>query len=150
MKIEEIIQLIESVSKNKLDKFTYEKDGEKLHISKSTPEIVHEEKVFDASCITNTKPEEENIIKKEQEVLNINSDNIVLSPLVGTFYKSSSPESKAFVEVGSVVKKGQILGIIEAMKLMNEIESEFDGVVEAILVEDGDIVEYGQALFRIR
>ncbi len=72
------------------------------------------------------------------------------SPLVGTFYNASSPESEPFVKVGDPVKKGQVLGIIEAMKLMNEIECEFDGVVEAILIGNEDVVEYGQPLFRIR
>ncbi len=72
------------------------------------------------------------------------------SPLVGTFYNAASPDSDAFVSVGDTVKKGQVLGIIEAMKLMNEIESEYDGVVEAVLVNNEEVVEYGQPLFRIR
>lgn len=79
----------------------------------------------------------------------INSDKIVVSPLVGTFYSSSSPEAENFVKVGDTVKKGQVLGIVEAMKLMNEIESEYDGVVEEIMVGNEDVVEYGQPLFRI-
>jgi acetyl-CoA carboxylase biotin carboxyl carrier protein len=73
----------------------------------------------------------------------------VKSPMVGTYYKSPEPGSKAYVAVGDRVKKGQILCIIEAMKIMNEIESEFSGVVREILVEDAQPVEYGQALFRI-
>ena len=80
----------------------------------------------------------------------ISSDKVVVSPLVGIFYSAPSPEAHSFVEVGDRVKKGQVLGIIEAMKLMNEIESEYDGVVEAILVNNEDVVEYGQPLFRIR
>lgn len=80
----------------------------------------------------------------------IDSGNVVVSPLVGIFYSASSPDAEAFVKVGDRVKKGQVLGIIEAMKLMNEIESEYDGVVEAILVKNEDMVEYGQPLFRIR
>lgn len=80
----------------------------------------------------------------------IDADQVVTSPLVGVFYSASSPDADAFVKVGDRVKKGQVLGIIEAMKLMNEIESEYDGVVEAILVKNEDVVEYGQPLFRIR
>ena len=73
----------------------------------------------------------------------------VKSPMVGTFYKSPEPGAKAYVSVGDRVSKGQVLCIIEAMKIMNEIESEFAGVVREILVEDAQPVEYGQALFRI-
>jgi acetyl-CoA carboxylase biotin carboxyl carrier protein len=71
---------------------------------------------------------------------------VVKSPMVGTFYRSASPGAKAFVEVGDTVKKGQPVCIIEAMKLMNEIESDADGVVKAILVENGQPVEYGEPL----
>lgn len=74
----------------------------------------------------------------------------VESPLVGTFYAAPSPDDEPFVKVGDTVKKGQVIGIVEAMKLMNEIECEFDGVVAEILVKDGDMVEYGQPLFVIR
>ena len=75
--------------------------------------------------------------------------NSVKSPMVGTFYLKPSPTSAPYVEVGSKVKKGTILCIIEAMKLMNEIESEYDGEIAEILVKDGETVEYGKPLFRI-
>ena len=78
------------------------------------------------------------------------SGNVVKSPLVGTFYNAPSPDAETFVKVGDTVKKGKVLGIVEAMKLMNEIESEFDGTVEQILVENEEVVEYGQPLFVIR
>jgi acetyl-CoA carboxylase biotin carboxyl carrier protein len=77
------------------------------------------------------------------------SGQVVTSPFVGTFYRSPSPDQPSFVEVGSVVKKGQPLCIIEAMKLMNEIESELSGKVVEILVQNGQPVEFGQALFRL-
>jgi acetyl-CoA carboxylase biotin carboxyl carrier protein len=73
----------------------------------------------------------------------------VKSPMVGTFYRAPAPEAPPYVEIGSTVKKGQTLCILEAMKLMNELESEVDGVVREILVENSDPVEYGQVLFRI-
>jgi acetyl-CoA carboxylase biotin carboxyl carrier protein len=75
--------------------------------------------------------------------------HVVKSPMVGTFYRASAPDAKAFVEVGDTVKAGQTICIIEAMKLMNEIESDQDGVVKAILVENGQPVEYGEPLFVI-
>src|SRR5512146_2825696 len=73
----------------------------------------------------------------------------VKSPMVGTFYKSPEPGAKAYVAVGDRVSKGQIVCIIEAMKIMNEIESEYSGVVREILVEDAQPVEYGQVLFKV-
>ena len=74
----------------------------------------------------------------------------VTSPFVGTFYRAASPEAANFVEVGSIVKKGQTLCIVEAMKLMNEIECEYAGTIVEVLVENGKSVEYGQKLFMIR
>ena len=74
----------------------------------------------------------------------------IKAPLVGTFYAAPSPDQPPFVQVGDTVKKGQVIGIVEAMKLMNEIESEYDGIVEEILVKNEETVEYGQPLFRIR
>jgi acetyl-CoA carboxylase biotin carboxyl carrier protein len=75
--------------------------------------------------------------------------HVVKAPMVGTFYRTPSPDAKAFVEVGQTVKEGQTICIIEAMKLMNEIEADAAGVVKAILVENGQPVEYGQPLFII-
>jgi len=73
--------------------------------------------------------------------------HVVKAPMVGTFYRSPSPDAKAFVEVGQAVKEGEVICIIEAMKLMNEIDSDAAGTVKAILVENGQPVEYGQPLF---
>ena len=72
------------------------------------------------------------------------------SPFVGTFYRAASPDNPSFVDVGQVVKKGQVLCIVEAMKLMNEIEAEVDGTIVALLAENGQPVEYGEPLFQIR
>ncbi len=78
------------------------------------------------------------------------SNLYVTSPFVGTFYRAPNPEAKPFVEVGDRVTKGQVLCIVEAMKLMNEIESELDGTIAQILIENGKSVEYGEPLFKIR
>ncbi len=97
----------------------------------------------------------ESKINELQDADNINENKnqltgkSITSPLVGTFYNAESPQDKPFVAVGDTVKKGQVIGIIEAMKLMNEIESDYDGVVKEILVNNEDIVEYGQPLFII-
>ena len=77
-------------------------------------------------------------------------EDYITSPIVGTFYSAPSPEAKAFVKVGDVVKAGQTVCILEAMKLMNEIESEFDCEIEAVLVSNEQKVEYGQPLFKVK
>ncbi len=74
----------------------------------------------------------------------------IKSPIVGTFYRAPSPDAPSYVEVGSNVKKGQPLCILEAMKLMNTLEAEYDGVIEEILVQNGDLVEFDQPIFKIR
>lgn len=90
--------------------------------------------------------------KNNEKEITIDDKNIsvVASPMVGTFYSSASPESPAFVEAGGTVSKGKIICIIEAMKLMNEIESDYSGIIVERLVNDGDMVEYGQPLFKIK
>ena len=103
---------------------------------------------------------ESNLEKNEEISNNVNSEKeiviedknikVITSPMVGTFYSSASPESPAFVEAGKPVSKGNVICIIEAMKLMNEIESDYNGTVVERLVNDGDMVEYGQPLFKIK
>ena len=91
-------------------------------------------------------------IKEESTVLKetvFDKEKEIVSPLVGTFYEASQEGAEPFVTVGSQVKKGQVLAIVEAMKLMNEIESEQDGVITEICVKNGEAVEYGQTLFKI-
>ena len=92
-----------------------------------------------------TKTEVETIKTSEQ----VTNGHSITSPMVGTFYRSSSPDTAAFVEVGSTIKKGDTLCIIEAMKILNEIESDKDGVIKQILVENGNPVEFGEPLFII-
>lgn len=98
------------------------------------------------------KPEEEisePITLMPVDKVELKEGSIVNSPVVGTFYATSSPDAPPYVKTGDKVKKGDILCIIEAMKIMNEITSEYDGEVAEIMVENGDMVEYGQSLFRI-
>ena len=87
--------------------------------------------------------------KATPPVEEVDEASYITSPFVGTFYRSPSPEAAAYVDVGQVVKKGQVLCIIEAMKLMNEIEAEVEGRILAVLVQNGRPVEYGEPLFKI-
>lgn len=89
------------------------------------------------------------VVTPAEPVVPVIEGHVVKSPMVGTFYRSPSPESKVFVEVGSTVALGDTLCIIEAMKLLNEIEADHAGVIKAILVENGQPVEYGEPLFII-
>ena len=169
MNIEEMTKLIKAVADNKLTSFEI-KDGEfKLSIKceKEAPQIVMAQApavpvaaavpaaapsafvpaapVAPAAAAPAASPAPAAALEASEE-----GGKVITSPLVGTFYSASSPDAEPFVKEGDTVKKGQVLGIIEAMKLMNEIESEFDGVVEAVLVSNEEVVEYGQPLFRIR
>jgi len=150
MTIEDMVTLIEAVSENGLTSFEYEEGNQKLVLKKKNKEYVMQSASAPGISLSQTVQAVDTPMIVQTESINIGSDNVVTSPLVGTFYNASSPDAEPFVKNGDHVKKGQVLGIIEAMKLMNEIESEFDGVVEGVLVNNEDIVEYGQPLFRIR
>ena len=144
MEYEKIKQLIEDFGNSKLSNIHLDfPDGTKIRMEKRDQEIVKlvNEPIKEvAEKVPSTQgPKDEPI----QE------GNIVKSPMVGTFYMKPSPDADPYVEVGKQVKKGDVLCIIEAMKLMNEIESEFTGEVKEILVKDGEMVEYGKPLFRI-
>jgi len=143
MEYEKIKQLMEDMGNSKLTAIDIEfPDGTKISMKKD--EI--QEKVIQNTTVAqvqNTTGEPIKEDKKEEK------GNIVKSPMVGTFYIKPSPTAQAYIEIGKEVKKGDVLCIIEAMKLMNEIESEYAGKVTEILVKDGDIVEYGTPLLRI-
>lgn len=141
MEKEQLIELIQTVSSSKLTEFQYEENGIKIGMKKECQVVYGVEKELPAPQI---KGEE---TQKSEE---IQEGKIVTSLLVGTFYASPSEDAEPFVRVGDTVAKGQTLAIVEAMKLMNEIESEFDGTIEEILVENGAPVEYGQPLFIVR
>ena len=142
MEYEKIKQLIEEMGNSKLTAVDIEfPDGTKISMKKDKMQ----EKI-----IQNIPIVENNTIENQiKENTNEKKGNIVKSPMVGTFYLKSSPTAEPYVEIGKEVKKGDVLCIVEAMKLMNEIESEYTGKVTEILVKDGETVEYGTPLFRI-
>ena len=141
MQIDEIIKLIETVSKNDVDSLNYATDSEKIVIKKNKKKFVTGE--IQAAPVMQSVSFEAVSEKENTKV----SGHTVTSPLVGTFYSAPSPDAPSFVNVGDRVKKGQVIGIIEAMKLMNELESDFDGVIKEILAKDETVVEFGQPLF---
>ena len=160
MNIDEILTLVQAVSDSKLTSFKLDQGDMHISLKKekeeakiitvSAPGAVAAVPASTAAASTSVSTEIPAAAPEAAEHHDIASDKVITSPLVGTFYSSSSPDAESFVKEGDTVKKGQVLGIIEAMKLMNEIESEYDGVIEAILVNNEEVVEYGQPLFRIK
>lgn len=145
MEYEKIKQLMEDMGNSKLTAIDIDlPDGTKISMKKETTVKVTTPVV--EQIITTENMSEEEIKETSLDAI---KGNIVKSPMVGTLYLKPSPTSEAYVEVGKNVKKGDTLCIIEAMKLMNEIESEFEGKVKEILVKDGEAVEYGKPLFII-
>lgn len=124
-------------------------DGEKMITIKSkkaAQQVVMPAAAAPVSAPVQASAQENAPAKKAEEV----SGNIIKSPIVGTFYASPSPDKPPFVKVGDSVKKGDVIMIIESMKLMNEVQSDFDGVVEKILVANGEAVEYDQPVMIIK
>lgn len=142
MEYEKIKQLIEEMGNSKLTAVDIEfPDGTKISMKKDKVQ----EKIIQSTSIV----ENDTIENQIKEDKNEKKGNIIKSPMVGTFYLKPSPTAEPYIEIGKEVKKGDVLCIIEAMKLMNEIESEYTGKVTEILVKDGETVEYGTPLFRI-
>ncbi len=136
MEYADIQKIIDSMGNSNLTALDIEfPDGTKINMRKEYTNVVVEK----------TPIKEENTTPLPVA----NNAKTVKAPMVGTFYSKSSPKAEPYVNVGSQVKKGDVLCMIEAMKLMNEIESEWDGKIKEILVKDGEMVEYGKPLFII-
>jgi acetyl-CoA carboxylase biotin carboxyl carrier protein len=156
----QIKDLINTIDNSTLRIFELECENIKLKLSKNDESLSKSDKVVNNSIPSvqeNVKKsfKEETVKETSKEALKESTSidknvNIVKSPLVGTYYSSPTPGGKPYVEVGSKVKKGDKLCIVEAMKIMNEILSDFDGEVVEVLRRDEDIVEFGMPLFKIK
>ena len=150
MEFENLLTLIKTVSDSELTDFDYEENGTRIRLKKKKETVV----VAGASADVPIAPlaAAQAAIQNSETVADADREPegmIVKSPLVGTFYAAPAEDAAPFVSVGDLVKKGQTLAIVEAMKLINAIESDFDGKVAEVYVENGQAVEYGQPLFRI-
>lgn len=146
MNYQEIKQLMEDMGNSKLEALEIDfPDGTKISMKKNQKKekVVHTQKEEHPNKKQEVIVEDRNVV---QEV----SYKEIKSPMVGTFYASASPDKDAFVKVGDKISKGQVLCIVEAMKLMNEIESEFDGEIVEVCVQNEEIVEYGQVMFKVK
>ena len=158
MDYEQIKKLIDDMGSANIDELEIEfPEGMKISMKKNTEKEVvvanNMQTQPQTQSISNAVPtiqvNTENNVVKEQQKCEENY-KVIKSPMVGTFYASPSPDKDAFVKVGDNVKKGQVVCIVEAMKLMNEIESEFDGEIVEVCANNGDVVEYGMPLFKIK
>lgn len=148
---EEIKKLIEDLGRADFEELNVElPDGVKLTMKKSSNKEskVLTNDISEASVVTVVNGDNEKLLQNKN-VLN-ESLKVITSPMVGTFYASPAPNAKSYVSVGDKVKKGQVVCVIEAMKLMNEIESEYDGEITEVCVSNEGVVEYGQPLFKIK
>jgi len=150
MNIDFIKKLIKLVEESNIGEIQISRFGTKIRISKNGTGVSIQPPVKAQTPSPPSVLEEKEEVKKE-EVEEEKKENlfVVKSPIVGTFYRAPAPDAKPYVEVGDIVKEGQVLCIIEAMKLMNEIESEISGKIVDILVKNAEPVEYGQKLFLI-
>jgi len=144
----EIVKLIELMEERNLSDFELEVEGIKVKISRgqARPSVSPPLSAPGPLPDTETPPASADSFAEEEQ----NNLHYITSPMVGTFYRAPDPSSPPFIDIGEPVEKNQTLCIIEAMKLMNEIESDIDGVLEKIFVENGKPVEYGKKLFAIR
>lgn len=161
MTLDEIKQLIEFIKGHELTEFELEQDGVKIRIKSGSshqhvvamPQMTASIPMMAAPPMAAPAPAQ---TPAQSAAAAAAADEaggelaIVKSPIVGTFYRSAEPGAKAFASVGDTVRKGQVLCIIEAMKLMNEIDSEYDGEITSIYVENGQAVQYGERLFSIK
>lgn len=144
MEYKDIKEIVKDMGESKIDELKIEfPDGTKISMKKND---IKQNSILPEENNVNIKQENTKICEK-----NINENyKEIKSPMVGTFYSKSSPTAKPFVKVGDKVKKGDVVCIVEAMKLMNEIESEFDGEIVEICKNDEDMCEYGECLFKIK
>lgn len=150
MNIKEIKEMIALMNENNLVELEIEKEGMRIRLKKEYLDTANNGKSSQIVSIPHFNISQETTpqapAKKEEQANNLIE---IKAPMVGTFYRSPSPESQPFVEVGQIIEAGQVVCIVEAMKLMNEIKSEIKGKVVEVIVENGHPVEFGQPLFLI-
>lgn len=154
MNINEVYQLMDKFEGSSLSELSFEMDGVKLSVKKACADATASAASMSASESIKTAGTSEMTdpikVTDTAETAGTVETKTINAPLVGTFYRAAGPGEHPFVEVGQQVKKGDVVAIIEAMKLMNEITAAEDGIVEEIVAEDGSLVEYNQVLIRMK
>ncbi|WP_188453691.1 acetyl-CoA carboxylase biotin carboxyl carrier protein [Virgibacillus oceani] len=163
LKVQEIRELIKLIDQSSIDEFTYETNGTTVSMKKAsenagakpvkrveTVEQPVETIKTEEPKVTVPADESKAVAGEPENTATVDYDYEIVSPMVGTLYSAASPEADSYVQKGSKVQKDTVVCIVEAMKLFNEIEAEVNGEIVEILVEDGELVEYGQPLFRVK
>lgn len=154
VEFENIKELVSLIDDSSLTEFEYVQDGTALRLSKNTTPSFSKEAVIETKVETTATeqvaPKQETVVvNTESTIVAVKEGKVITSPIVGVVYLQANPESDAYVSEGDQVSEGQVVCLVEAMKIMNEIKSEYTGKVVEILVENESIVEYNQPLFRI-
>ena len=150
MNIKEIKEMIQLMNENGLTEFELEKDGLKIRLKKGAGGQIESFQEMSASAAASLGRGRASESKEASKMVAVPSlKAAIVSPMVGTFYASPAPDAPPFVQIGSQIEVGQVICVIEAMKLMNEIKSEVRGKIAEILVNNGDPVEFNQPLFRL-
>lgn len=167
LKVQEIRELIKLVDQSSIDEFSYEYEGSKIKMKKHGAAKTVAEQAQPVPSAQAPAPQPLPVVQetvkqepkietaaiqevKHEEVKDTSNLHKIVSPMVGTFYQSSSPDAEAYVKQGAKVTKDSIVCIVEAMKLFNEIEAEVNGEIVEVLAKDGQLVEYGQPLFLVK
>jgi acetyl-CoA carboxylase biotin carboxyl carrier protein len=145
MDIKELYALMERFEKSDLSELIFKRDGEEVCLKKAAAAPLHAPPASSLHAGSEPRPQAAALVPNQ-----VSDTEVIRSPLVGTFYRSPAPDAPPFVEKGDMVKKGKPLCILEAMKLMNEFQAEFDLIVAGILVDNGKMVEFGTPLFEVR
>ncbi|MXQ55779.1 acetyl-CoA carboxylase biotin carboxyl carrier protein [Shimazuella alba] len=160
LKMHEIRELIQLIDDSSIDEFELEKDGEKVSIRKAKPEVITQQVAAPAAYVPPVAPQAVPPAPAVQETApaasapaeeSTDTDlHKIVSPMVGTFYRASSPDADPYVSEGDTINSKSVVCIVEAMKLMNELEAEVSGTIVQVLAENGQLVEYGQPLFLVK
>ncbi|WP_249871962.1 acetyl-CoA carboxylase biotin carboxyl carrier protein [Oceanobacillus saliphilus] len=161
LKVQEIREIIKLIDQSSITEFTYETNGTSVSLKKEsagTATVSAQPAANQQVRVAEEKPQAQIPVESDpsesvpanETTSNADYDYEIVSPMVGTFYTASSPENDPYVSTGSSVKPDTVVCIVEAMKLFNEIEAEVSGEIVEILAENGQLVEYGQPLFRVK
>jgi acetyl-CoA carboxylase biotin carboxyl carrier protein len=153
MNIKEIQKIIELMNANGIVEFTLEEEGVKISMKKGGgASAAHHDYVFQQIPSYHSAPPPKDEKQPAAAPAPLKEENVdyICSPIVGTFYKSPSPDAEAYVKAGQKIEVNQVVCIVEAMKVMNEIKSDFSGTIEEVLVENGEPVEFNQKMFKVK